>query len=236
MPWDLESRVKLGDASVARSPEAAYEVRVDAAKLAPASGLGSAELDFLASGASQATAAEKPHFYFARLKAAEAADARERIRLLQGALAINPQAKPARLLVFRAALANGDSQLAVSSLEPLIGYLEWARRQPESENDSQMEYYSREFLAGQFDAPGRAAIARGLGGAEANLGELGAASLFYRIALRIEPSVEADVALARVKAEQERRAENVRRRPVIKDELGQERLVQPRLVEGGSSK
>jgi predicted Zn-dependent protease len=237
VPWDLESRFRLGDPSVARMPEAAYATRVDAARLAPASGLGSAELDLLAGDPVPAADAGKPNFYYARLKAAEtAANEQERIHLLAGALAVNPQSKPARLALFRAALASGNAQVAVSSLTPLLENLEYALRQDEHESDSQIDYYSREFLSGESDKAQRAAVARGLGQAETQLGDLNAASLFYRIALKIEPSAEADAALARVKAEQARRDEDARRRPTIRNELGQDWLVRPRLAEGGPSK
>jgi hypothetical protein len=237
VPWDSESRVKLGDASVARLPEAPYELRVKAAELAPGSGFGSAELDLLAGGASPpAAAAEKPYFYFARLKAAGRMNARDRVTLLMGAISIDPKPARPRLLLLRAAIEAGDPQIALSAVDPLLGYFRYTLRRTDLVSDSEVEGQAGAFLNELPGAAERASVARGLGKASTQLGELRQAILLYRISLALDPSTEARAALDRVKADEERRSENARRRPVVTKELEQERLVEPRLAEGGLPK
>ncbi len=235
VPWDLESRVKLGDASPCRSPDAAYEVRLKAAELAPASGFGSGELDMLAGGASPSAAAvEKPYFYFARLKAAEAAKTGDRVALLMGAIAINPRPLAPRLRLVRAALESGSPQTALSALENQVQQFRYYLNNDESDTD--LGWLVTGFLNESSDTAQRAAVARDLGKASADLGVWRQAALLYRLSLAIEPSAETRAALNQVKARQEWLAENTRRRPVIGKELGQAQLVEPRLAEGGSSK
>ncbi len=136
VPWDLGARVKLGDASVAAAPEAPYSLRAQAALLKPAAKTGSAELDLLASGAVAPAAAEQPFFYHARVKAAATtADAAARIRLLLGALAIDPNANEARLALFRAALAGGNYQLAISSVEPMLETMRYVLNRPNRDEE-----------------------------------------------------------------------------------------------------
>ena len=238
VPWDLESRVKLGDASPGRSQEAVYEVRVKAAELAPGSGFGSGELDLLAGGANPSpAAAEKPYFYFARLKAADAATkAQDRVALLMGAIAIDPKALPPRAKLVHAALESGNPQIALSAAEQPLGYLAYTLRRADAETDPEVEGDARAFL---YELPGtaeRALLARELGKASADLSMFPQASLLYRISLALEPSAETRAALDRVNAELERLKENTRRRPVITKDLGQAQLVEPRLAEGGPSK
>ncbi len=236
VPWDLESHVKLGDTAPGRSPDAPYEVRLKAAELAPGSGFGSGELDLLAGGARPSpAAADKPYFYFARLKAAEAAQkAQDRAALLQGAVAIDPKALLPRIRLVRAAVETGSPQIALSALGPQIRTLQYYLNNEESSAGSEMDWVLRDFLSEDADAAERAAVARDLAKASAVLGELRHAAVFYRIALGIEPSAATRAALEKVKAGQIRLAENTRRRPVIAKELGQAQLVEPRLTEGGS--
>jgi hypothetical protein len=235
VPWDLESRVKLGDAAPGRSPEASYEVRLEAAKLAPGSGFGSGELDLLAGGATPSTAAaEGPYFYFARLKAAEAAKPQDRVALLMGAIAIYPQSLAPRLRLVRAAIESGNPQTALSALESQVQQFRYYLNNDESETD--LGWMVTGFLSEASDAAERAGLTRDLGKASADLGAWKQAVLLYRLSLAIDPSAETRAALDMAKARQERLAENTRRCPAIGKELGQAQLVEPRLAEGGSSK
>lgn len=233
VPWDFGARVKLGDAMVAAAPEAPYALRAEAAMLKPSSKAGSAELDLLASGAIAPAASEQPFFYYARLKAAETAtDAAVRIRLLEGALAIEPGANEARLALFRAALAGGSYQVALSSMEPTLETMRYILNRPDREQEMDMRYFGQQFLASTGLSPRvRGALAEGLGLASEKVGRPAAAAVFYRIALVLEPTQGARAALDRLRAEENRRAQNALRRPVISQGLEQERLV--RVRQGG---
>ncbi len=235
VPWDCGARVKLGDASVAATPEAPYALRAQAALLKPAAKSGSGELDLLASGAVAPAAAEQPFFYYARLKAAETiADAAARIRLLLGALAIDPNANEARLALFRAALAGGNYQLAISSLEPMLETMRYVLNRPSRDEELDLTYFAQQFLVSTgLDGRERGALAEGLGLASEKVGRSGAAVVFYRIALALEPTQGARASLDRLRAAENRRAQNAQRRPVISRGLEQERLVRVRL-DGGA--
>ena len=235
VPWDLESRVKFGDASPGRSPEAPYELRVEAAELAPGSGFGSGELDLLAGGATPSlAAAEKTYFYFARLKAAEVAKTQDRVALLLGAIAIDPKPLAPRLRLVGAAFESGSAQTALSALESQIQQFRYYLNNDESDADP--GWIVTGFLSEASDTAQRAAVARDLGKASADLGVWRQAAQLYRLSSAIEPSAEARAALDQATARLERLAENTRRRPVIGKELGQAQLVEPRLAEGGPSK
>ena len=77
---------------LASDQQVRYESRAKAAGTTNATGLGSGELDLLASNTPiSAAAAEKPYFYHARVKAAaQTNDSASRIRLLRGAVVIDP--------------------------------------------------------------------------------------------------------------------------------------------------
>ena len=238
VPWDLESRVKLGEAAVARSPLAPYAVRLKAAALAPGSGFGSGELDLLAGGASPSpAAAAQPYFQFARLKAAEAATKpQDRVELLMDAIAIDPKPVPPRLLLVSAALDIGNPQIAWSAIDPLIGYFRYTMQRTDAMSDSEMASETGAFLTEVSDTAARASLERALAKASVQLGELRQAILLYRMSLELQPSSDVRAEFDQAKAEQARRTENTRRRPVLKQDLGQERLVEPSLAQGGSSK
>ncbi len=232
VPWDFGARVELGDALVATAAEAPYALRAQAAMLKPSTKAGSAELDLLASGSIAPAAAEQPFFYYARLRAAETAtDAAVRIRLLAGALAIEPGANDARLAVFRAALAGGSYQVALSSMEPMLESIRYILNRPDREEEMELRYFGEQLLASTGLSPReRGALAEGLGLASEKVGRPSAA-MFYRIALALEPTQSARAALDRLRAEETRRAEDAKRRPVISKGLEQERLV--RVRQGG---
>ncbi|MCX6637847.1 MAG: hypothetical protein NT090_22555, partial [Acidobacteria bacterium] len=78
----------------------------------------------------------------------------------------------------------------------------------------------------------RATLARRLAGAFEKLDQPPAALAFYRISLEIAATAEARAAIARLRADFARRAENERRRPIVRDLLDQPLLVRPRLPSG----
>ena len=250
VPWDSDARVRLatlkrdgvGLAAAASDDTPPYETCVRAARLLgriqPRPG-DQSELALLASGSVAASSAERPFYVEARLAAAERADASTRARVLADALAIQPSANAPRVPLFDAELELGRPQLAISALEPLLseGPLRWRLQQADSPNireDRDTEegsYIAEQFLAGTgLDEAGRALAARRLAGAYEKLDRLPLASLFYGIANTIQPSEEARRALENVRREERLRAENARRRPVITENLEQDRLVRPRLT------
>jgi Tfp pilus assembly protein PilF len=237
VPWDPGARVKLGDASVAASPEAPYELRARAAELKPEAKTGSGELDLLASGAAPPASAEKPYFYFARLKAAAAADPATRLRLLAGALAVAPDANQARIEFVRAALVAQRYQLVVSAMEPLWQESGLRYTLPEiARANYSLTYYAGEFLSNQgFTTSERAALAEGLAHAYVAVGQTNLALGCFRLALAIEPTAEARAGLERLQAHEKRQTEEAERRPVISDGFQQEFLVRPRR-KGGNAK
>jgi thioredoxin-like negative regulator of GroEL len=213
VPWDFGARVKLGDASVGKALEAPYDLRAQVADLA-----GSTR---------------------ARLQAAEkAGDAETRIRLLRGILADEPDQVAARLAMFRAAMAAGRHQLALSAMETLaetrgFGYML-------REGNGELELDPSGDASGFLSESGlstreRAAAAQQMAVAYAKTGRPKSAMVCYRLALAIEPTAEARAGLDRLMAEEKLRARNDLRRPVIRTGLEQERLVRVRL-EGGNSK
>ncbi len=109
---------------------------------------------------------------------------------------------------------------------------------PDDRDTEEGTYFAAQFLAGSgLDEAGRAHAARRLGDAYRKLDRLAPAALFYRIANTIRPSEEARRALDDVRREERLRAANARRRPVITENLEQDRLVRPRLtaLEGGAT-
>src|SRR5208337_616197 len=250
---------------VASSPNARYAKRAAGAESlaglkAPAPSLGSAELDWLMRGGPVAVA-ESPGFFYARLRAArEAADAATQIRLLLDAIAArpedlsqrfgasphavaNPESVSPRILLFRAAAAANQNELAVSALTPLIDQSIMGSPPPESpESEAPGEEIAREyiwksFLAGQeLSASQRSVIAAQLASAFQKLARLREAAQLLQVAiffatedsLRSQATHEFEQVQAQMKLEQADRE----RRPVISDHLEQRGLVRPRPVPG----
>jgi tetratricopeptide (TPR) repeat protein len=133
VPCDEDARLKLGEAqrsvpaltAIVTDSLAPYAGRATAARLLakwrePAPAAITGELALLARGKIDSEAAEQPHYFEARVTAAETtADALVRARLLRGALAIQPDSIAARLAVFRAEFQAREYQLAVSALKPM---------------------------------------------------------------------------------------------------------------------
>jgi predicted Zn-dependent protease len=171
VPWDAGAQLKLAQAEAAAnrqrndavrlltalvsSPNAAYARRASAAGSlgalkAPAPGQVSAELGWLVRGGPVA-AAESPGFYYARLRAArEAAEPKDKIRLLLDAIAIRPEdfsqrtagaphseAEPEsvspRVDLAEAAAAANQNELAMSAIAPLLEQSSTLTVQPENQ-------------------------------------------------------------------------------------------------------
>jgi tetratricopeptide (TPR) repeat protein len=252
--------------SVASSPSANYATRVAAAESlatlkASAPNLGSAELDWLMKGGPM-TAADSPGFFYARLQAAIAAsDAAAKIRLLLDAIAVhpedlsrssaesppagaNPEGVSPRILLFQAAVAANQNELALSALTPLVDrsiMISPPPESPENEGASQEnepgidKYLVNVFLISQqLGANQKLVIATQMAGAFEKLDRLEEAARLWKVAWllatddsqRSQANQRREQIEARLKLEQADRE----RRPVITDHLEQQGLVRPRLL------
>ncbi len=263
VPWDVAARERLAESQVSAGAETAlglktlsdvaassmapYSVRIAAAKAfarlrgtAEASfKSGSGELDLLSAKQSpDATSADKPFFYEARLKAASAvSDPETRIRLLRGALEYFPTYDVARLPLFRAALQQSKNQVAISAMEPLVdtGALWTASNSPDTDEQvaeeiSQNDSPPRSLGLSQSD---RAQLLAGVARAFEKLERYDQAVNAYQQAIRLEKN-------ATTKAEQRknlngvrtiinRRKLNLSRQPMVRPEVEQVNVVRPRL-------
>lgn len=238
-PWDSASLVAWnapkGDQAALRtlggSGETLYASRVDAAEAlsklrSTGAGLGSGELDVIAGNAFiNPVAAERPYYWNARMRAAgQTTNNDVKIRLLRGALEIDPQSNVPRLALFEAALASRRDRLAVAAIAPMAG----RQMQYEQEGGSQNRYLADGFLVeSQLPGPERARVARELAGAYRKVDGLKQAILLLRISAYLDAATP--TGLAALEAEQKRAAANELRRPLIAENLEQERPVRPRL-------
>ncbi len=182
-----------------------YEARVQLAENGAKAPLGSAELDLLASGAPiPPAAAEKPYFYYARVKAAGQTNNNDvRLRLLRAALEINPDAASPRSPLFRAAIALGRESLALAAVSE--------RAETWGEGTE------------------RARLLREMAEAYRKLDRPQEAKMFFEQTQRLDPSVPVQKQLDAIAANAKRTAANALRRPDIAVRLEQDRIVRPRL-------
>ena len=229
-PWDETAKGLLGQATgdanllatVAGSSTAPYAVRVDAARHSKANPLrtNSAELNLLSTAAIVPAGAEKPYFYVARIDAAaEASDPAIKLRLLRGAVAIDPSHAEDKIQIFSIAYAAKRYQTAVAALHPLRVPME--------------DFYSEEgFLP---EAQNRAEIARQLANAYVRLGQSQPALHFYRVALKLDPSdKQSEAERQQLTAQTELEMLNQQRQPKISAKLEQDHLILPRLKQGAA--
>ncbi|HYL73650.1 MAG TPA: hypothetical protein VEU96_05565 [Bryobacteraceae bacterium] len=273
-PWDLAAKSQLGHLratgkdrdqgiqllrAAAESNGAPYDVRASAARFlseakAPALAIASVELNLL-SGPSPIppAAAEKPYFYRARtVAAAQSADLAVKIRLLQGAAAIEPNADDAKLALFDAAYRAKRYQTATATLYPIMmqhGINVPPEPEPSAntgqfgENQFENQYAADQFLNAvmrpgrrggavtPLDNTQRATIARQLADSNAKLNQIREAAFYYRLALRLQPSdAGSKTQLNILEAQLDRRRANRQRRPVITANLEQDHAVRPRLA------
>jgi tetratricopeptide (TPR) repeat protein len=271
-PWDYSAKAELGrlqagspmSRAVAEAADAPYEVRANAARAigeskATAITTSSAELNLLSSAAPIPTAsAEKPYFYRARVEAAaQSSDLAAKIRMLQGAASILPNADETKLQLFGAAYRAKRYQTAVAALHPLLahgGIMVPEEPQAGGGSDQGSEqlyanrYYADQFVSGAvrlarhgnqpapMDSARRAVIARNLADCYAKLNIPRDAEFYYRIALQIQPSdTEAKTQIRLLQAQLERQRANRQRKPVITANLEQDHVVRPRLAPQGGA-
>jgi len=267
-PWEPSYRLRLAKAklvtvsdgaaaqdslaAIASAPTTLYDLRLKAAAALagrPHSGLGSGELDLLASGPSgiTATAADKFYFYEARMKAAESiSDPQVKFQLLSHCLIDFPRRDPARVPLFEAT-ANGQSPgYAIGILEPLFQsqfFLNYAS-QPGSEEERIASSGDEEEDSGgapsaqsvtetQLSVAQRARISQMIGDTMARLGRIADALSYYESARSLETSAAVRKTLshkiAESKASLRIARENAARQPLLHEALEQDRVVRPRL-------
>jgi len=234
-PWNAGARERLaalqGSApaliAVTKMEQAPYSTRVAAAlalrklKSEPLEG-ADPELVLLSSQAPFAEATvNQPYFTVARLEAAAALrDAAARERLLSAALAIDPRPGAPKLDLFRAAMDARHDSLAIAVARQLYGGF------PDSTEFRPWE--ADAFLNGASEGA-RLAVARGLGEAHQRLGNWRAAARYFQIAQHIRMQAPVGRSLDGVRARLELDAKNDARRPIVNDNLDQDRLVRPKV-------
>ncbi len=219
-PWDEAARKKPDELpAVVASSQAPYSVRTAAALALRRAGgralkAGSAELDLIASsGPLTEAAVNRPYWYPARIEAARTLkEPAAAIRVLRAAIAVDPQSPEARIQLFKTTLDQKLYALAISAV-PL----------EDGRGDLQNSGFRLE---------DRVEVARGLGEAFQNTGDLPHAAEFYRLAFTLSPAHRAEIEprLHAVQAVLALREENAQRRPVVSKNIEQPRTVHTRLT------
>jgi tetratricopeptide (TPR) repeat protein len=270
-PWDERIRLKLAQeqlasgvgagtaqaeaVKVASDPLSAYMDREDAASILKGRGatsLGSAELDALAGGNVSVESVDKPHFYAARLRAAEkapSADLKE--RLLRNALSETPDRDAARMPLFTVLANDGKDRLATSAIDPMLHGNFFGQVQPNqyeenaiddddvvsanTNDDSSEEQIQMESALEKMTTAQKAQLAYALGKSYLKLEDHPKALQYFRTAKSLESSkaakAEIDKSIAGVRATIKRMTNNDQRMPIVHVELEQDRVVRPRLLE-----
>jgi Tfp pilus assembly protein PilF len=243
-PWDEGARLRLAAirhttetlAAVAADAAVPYDMRVRAADalsaVRPVVQTGSGELNLLAAGSVDPAAAEKPLYFEARIRAAAAIkDPATRLRLLLGAMAIDPAPEAVRVSLVRAALDAGRDPTAMAAAEPILPSSWGGDDTPETERRRWAQGAIRSFLSAEKLADAeRAAIAQRLADTFERSGDLATAERLLRVAREIDKSPRLAARLAEVTAEIGRRRENAQRRPVVSVNVQQPAIVRPMLA------
>jgi hypothetical protein len=212
-------------------------------------------LDLLASGNPTPELADKPHFYAARLRAAEkAASSEVKEQLLRNAVNDTPDRDAARVSLFSVLANAGKDRLAVSAMEPMLNanFLQIAELNryrdnvgvqddeesssvsEDSSNDFQMESALERITPGQ-----KAQMTYALGKSYAKLEDYSKAVQFFRNARSMETNkatrAEIDKSIASTRAILGGIATNNARVPMVRVELEQDHVVRPRVLEAAKS-
>ncbi|HYP15365.1 MAG TPA: hypothetical protein VEQ63_15665, partial [Bryobacteraceae bacterium] len=237
-PWDLGSAVELAllkaEApalrALAADRQTPYEYRAKAAKaLRNERGLGSEELDALTLESIAPAVAEKPMFHYARLAAAgQASQSTVKIRLLRGALALEPSNAEARSALVETASGAKQFLVVIGALEPVLQQSSVGHALSAGQVDERsLGYWLNDFLRGYQN---RASLARLLAQAYENTGELSQAYLMLLVAGKLEPNEALTDSIVAVRAKIDLRQHNLDRMPQIHQGLEETRRVRPRLI------
>ncbi len=255
VPWDSAAKLQLARAMTSGTAErehlltaavtdsqAAYKLRAEAARLTAkhaAPGDSGTELALLSSANITAETASRPYQVEARLDAARGApDIEVKFRLWRDALAIAPADERARLGALRAALELRRDNLALALTQNRdqvgTGYTPEA---PVSPRRGRSQDYPRIEPASvlpqvQMASGERATLAESLAAAAERLDDLSAARSYLGAAIDLRPAGQSANLTRHVKeisTEQERRAKNALRQPVIKNVIEQDQLVRAQI-------
>ncbi len=266
-PWEAAYRLRLAKAKVAAGQDVdsaqhslsaiasgadgPYSVRTQAALALGASRhpveTGSAELNLLAAGDSGivASAADRPFFYDARLRADQSAgDAHVKVQLLGNALADTPARDDARIPLFQAAAGLHSDEFARGVIEPLLrrqflsSIPRVVSRQEEMIGDASNDV-ADENVPGQMDDPFKlptaqqAQVATTLSELMIRLDRLDEALRYLRVARQLAkaPARRKEISgmITDVSDRLRRQRLNAARQPILHEALEQDRLVRPKL-------
>jgi hypothetical protein len=202
-------------------------------------GASGSELALLSSARIAPDAAAKPYQVEARIDAArQSSDPQVQLRLWREALALAPADERVRLGALRAAMAVGRDSLALALEQPgVTPQMEFSAEMPYSTR--RVRYLPRQPAAvsalpqPQLTNAERASIAESLAAAAERLDDLQSAENHLRTAINLRPPAERDSLqrhLDALQAEQNRRATNAARQPVVKNVIEQDRVVRPRIA------
>lgn len=231
-PWNADARERLAVvegaspalAEIAKSPLAAYSVRVQAARSIrtlkgdPLSG-ADAELVGLSSQQLPADTGLNPYATVLRsaLAAAQTQSATQE-RMYLAAVAANVDLP--RPPIFRAAVAARHDALANAIGRQMLP--EYMRDQDEYDPSA-----NGNFLRDMPDAD-RASVSRSLGDVNLRLGNTRAALRFHLMAQSIQPSEAGRRSVDNLRAQLDLEARNAARRPLVSGNIDQDRIVRPR--------
>ena len=268
-PWEPSFRLRLAQAKLAVAKESSpaqdvlsrmasdqnspYKLRLRAAvalrgRTHP--GLGSGELDLMATdhAAMSPTAADKFYFYEARIRAAEKmADPQMRAQILSHCVIDYPRRDAARIPLFQAATEVQSDDYALAVLERLF-QTQFLRRyvsEPGSEDarivsseDEEAQHDEESYIPRTADEQlshlQQARLAQLIGDTMIRVGRFADALSYYQTARTSEVNPSARKTLQRkiadVKNTVRIQDENAARQPLLHEALEQDRVVRPRLL------
>ena len=252
VPWDSDAKVRLARlkagqerqallADVVADEQATYKLRAEAAAMrAPVRAAGT-ELALLASGAVSPAAASKPYYLESRIAAARAtSDPETKFRLWREALALAPEDEHARLAAIEAGLSLKRDAFALSASRPAPRRSRNYYGEVPYEGEPHYQPWNRAPDSSLFawrtlgDAE-RASLAVSLATAAERADELSLGHDYLQSAKALAPPDERasiERKLRALEAEQQRRAKNAARQPVVRDVIDQDQVVRARIPGG----
>jgi hypothetical protein len=174
------------------------------------------------------------------LLAVEKAVPNEKVQILRSVLEDWPERQPARVELFKAAVATRQYLLAVGAIEPILigGVLEprgeYTRNFDEDEPAVETQDVNAQYSMNNLPQVERALLAADLGEAFEGLNMNDQAFRYFRLAYKLETSQDKKKKLqakvTRLRDEIDRTSRNDFRRPVVHPALEQDRVVRPRLL------
>ena len=275
-PWEPSYRLRLAKANLAVKDAAAtrasteaqaslaaiasgsstpYDLRLKASvALAghPHSDLGSGELNLLSGPAAAITAAaaDKFHFYDARIRAAQhISEPKTKIQLLSHCVIDFPHRDEARVPLFQAAVAAQSNEYALAVMEPLLQTQFLRAYVPDhgaagAEEEQIVSSGDEEEASDESSAPAtavaklsraqQAQVAQMIGDTMIRLDRLADAVSYYQTARQLETLPAARKTLSRkitgAKASLRVQQQNATRQPILHEPLEQERVVRPKFI------